>query len=78
MLEDYVYIDGDMTLRDINQRCIIRWDGDVNWREWHGRTLKHECFKFDSGKNVYIQTEEQAKEFKQIVIDYYTKRKDTL
>ncbi len=83
VLEDYVYIDEDMTLRDmtlrdINHRCIIRWDGDVNYSGWHNGSLKHEYFKFNGDTIVKIKTKEQAEEFKEIVIDYFTKEKDTL
>ncbi len=65
-------------LTDNEGNSLICSGGDVNQSGWHKGSLKHDYFKFNGDGIVQIKTKEQAKEFKQIVINYYTKRKDTL
>ncbi len=58
-------------LCDRNYNLIISSGGDVSWESWHNKTLTHDYFKFDCTDSVYIITEEQAEEFKTIVVNFY-------
>ncbi len=70
-LPSHVHVDTFMDLVDKKGNPIILQTGDVNWNSWHKSSLKHDYFKFSTCDIVYIETEEQAEEFKNIVISYY-------
>ncbi len=67
----HVRTDNCMNLIDKTGNPIILCNGDVNWTDWHEGSLKHDYFKFSTYGRVCIETEEQAEEFKNIVLRYY-------
>ncbi len=70
-LSEYITVVNDELFTIKNRDCIISEDGDVNYHDWHNRSLSNRFFMEDIYTGKYLITEEDADEFKQVVLDYY-------
>ncbi len=66
------YKDGHLV--DISGHIIIASNGNVNVKNWHFGFIEHNYFIFDESTRVYIHTNDQAEELKNIVMEFYNKQ----